>query len=257
MLDLERIREDLASLLGDGVRNPPPPPRLARPPAPKGAAELAPFIDHTLLKADATAADVRRICGEARAHGFASVCVNAGRVALAARELAGAKSLPIAVVGFPLGATSTAAKAFEARQAVADGAREIDMVLDVGALKDRDLARVLADVAAVVDAARPVPVKVILETGFLSDEEKAVASILSRAGGAAFVKTSTGFGPGGATAEDVALLRAAVGPDLGVKASGGVRTSDDAFRMIAAGADRIGASASVAIVTGGAGKSGY
>lgn len=257
MIDLEPIRAHLVSVLGDRVRNPPPPPRLARPPAPTGPAGLAPFIDHTLLKADARADDVRRVCAEARAHGFASVCVNAGRVALAARELAGSPVLPIAVVGFPLGATSSAAKAFEARQAVADGAREIDMVLDVGALKDRDLARVLDDVAAVVDAVRPVPVKVILETGLLTDEEKAIGSLLSRAGGAAFVKTSTGFGPGGATAADVALMRAAVGPELGVKASGGVRTAADALAMVAAGADRIGASASVAIVTGGTGTGTY
>lgn len=248
MIDLDRIRADLVAALGDRVRHLPPPPALRRPPVPRRPADLAPFLDHTLLKPEARADDLRRICAEARRHGFATVCVNSGRVALAAEALAGSPVLPIAVVGFPLGAASTAAKAFEARQAVADGAREIDMVLDVGALKDRDLAHVLDDVAAVVEASRPHPVKVILETGLLTDEEKAIASILSRAGGAAFVKTSTGFGHGGATAEDVALLRAAVGPELGVKASGGIRTAADAFRMIEAGADRIGASASVAIV---------
>jgi deoxyribose-phosphate aldolase len=257
MIDLERIRAELVAAVGDRVRNPPPAPRVSRPPPPATPAELAPFIDHTLLKADARAEDVRRVCAEARVHRFASVCVNAGRVALAAEALAGSSVLPIAVVGFPLGATSTAAKACEAGRAVADGAREIDMVLDVGALKDRAFARVLDDVAAVVAAVRPVPVKVILETGLLSDEEKAIACLLARAGGAAFVKTSTGFGPGGATAEDVALMRAAVGPELGVKASGGVRTAADALRMVAAGADRIGASASVAIVTGGTGTGGY
>jgi deoxyribose-phosphate aldolase len=249
MIDLERIRAELVAAVGDRVRNPPPAPRVSRPPPPATPAELAPFIDHTLLKADARAEDVRRVCAEARVHRFASVCVNAGRVVLAAEALAGSSVLPIAVVGFPLGATSTAAKAC--------GAREIDMVLDVGALKDRAFARVLDDVAAVVAAVRPVPVKVILETGLLSDEEKAIACLLARAGGAAFVKTSTGFGPGGATAEDVALMRAAVGPELGVKASGGVRTAADALRMVAAGADRIGASASVAIVTGGTGTGGY
>jgi deoxyribose-phosphate aldolase len=214
------------------------------------AADLAPYIDHTLLKAEATAAEVEKLCAEARQYGFATVCVNSAQVATAARALAGSSVLPIAVVGFPLGAVLPAAKAFEAREAVRAGAREIDMVLNLGALKAKDYALVSRDIAAVVEAARPHPVKVILETSQLSQDEKVVACALAKAAGAAFVKTSTGFSGGGATVEDVALLRRIVGDDLGVKASGGVRTTDDALRMLAAGANRLGASASVAIVTG-------
>jgi deoxyribose-phosphate aldolase len=212
--------------------------------------ELAPFIDHTLLKPDATEADVVRLAEEARAHGFATVCVNAAHVAAAARVLEGSRTLPIAVVGFPLGATLSSAKAFEAREAVRAGAREIDMVLNVGALKGRDYARVGEDIRAVVEASRPYPVKVILETSLLTREEKIAACVLARAAGAAFVKTSTGFSTAGATVEDVALMREVVGPQMGVKASGGIRSAEDALRMIRAGANRLGASASVAIVSG-------
>jgi deoxyribose-phosphate aldolase len=158
--------------------------------------------------------------------------------------------VPIAVVGFPLGASLPSAKAFEAREAIRAGAREIDMVLNVGALKSRDYAQVHQDIAAVVDACRPLPVKVILETALLTDEEKVLACALSKAAGASFVKTSTGFGPGGATAEDVALMRRVVGEDVGVKASGGVRSAEDAMKLLRAGANRLGASASVAIVSG-------
>ena len=168
----------------------------------------------------------------------------------AARLLAGCQTVPIAVVGFPLGAALTSAKAFEAREAVRQGAREIDMVINIGALKSKDYALVLEDIRAVVEASRPAPVKVILETSQLTRDEKIISSALSKAGGAAFVKTSTGFGGGGATAEDVALMRAVVGPEMGVKASGGVRNLEDAQKMLQAGADRLGASASVAIVTG-------
>jgi deoxyribose-phosphate aldolase len=220
------------------------------------AAELAPYIDHTLLKADATCDELRKLCEEARRHGFATVCVNAANVAFCAAELAGSAVKAIAVVGFPLGAGTAAAKAFEAQDAVRLGAQEVDMVINVGALKSRDYVTVLEDVRAVVAAAQGRPVKVILETGALDRDQKIIACALAKAGGAAFVKTSTGFGTGGATVEDIALMRQIVGDDLGVKASGGVRTTEDARKLIAAGASRIGASASVAIVTGAGGKAG-
>ena len=213
------------------------------------ADDIAGMIDHTLLKADATSDDVRKLCEEARKFRFASVCVNTGFVPLARRLLQGSGVMVCAVVGFPLGAMAPAAKAFEAREAVRHGAEEIDMVINQGALKSRDYAVVHDDIRKVVEAARPARVKVILETGALSQEEKVIAITLSKVAGAHFVKTSTGFGPGGATAEDIALMRKLVGPEMGVKASGGVRTCDDATKMRAAGADRIGASASVAIVT--------
>jgi deoxyribose-phosphate aldolase len=216
----------------------------------RSPADLAPYIDHTLLKPEARAEDVVKLAEEARKHGFATVCVNSTHVATAARVLAGATTVPIAVVGFPLGASLPSAKAFEAREAIRAGAREIDMVLNVGALKSRDYALVHQDITAVVDASRPLPVKVILETALLTDEEKVLACALSKAAGAAFVKTSTGFGPGGATAEDVALMRRVVGEDVGVKASGGIRSAEDAMKMLRAGANRLGASASVAIVSG-------
>ena len=212
--------------------------------------DIAPFIDHTLLNPDATREQVQKLCEEARRYGFATVCVNSSNIPLAARLLAGSSVVPIAVVGFPLGAAVTASKAFEAREAVRSGAREIDMVINIGALKSRDYRLVSDDIAAVVRASGPAPVKVILETSKLTDDEKIVGCALSKAAGAAFVKTSTGFGGGGATAEDVALMRRIVGDDMGVKASGGVRTTEDAQKMLAAGASRIGASASIAIVTG-------
>lgn len=210
------------------------------------------MIDHTLLKPEATAGDIRRVCAEAREHGFASVCVNGSHVALAAELLRGSKVKPIAVVGFPLGAGASRAKAFEASDAVAHGAQEIDMVLNIGALKAGDTALVDSDIRSVVVAVEPVPVKVILETGLLADDEKVTACELAKAAGAAFVKTSTGFGPGGATEHDIRLMRKTVGDAMGVKASGGVRSRDDAERMIAAGASRLGTSGGVAIVTGGA-----
>jgi len=210
---------------------------------------LAGMIDHTLLKADATSDDIRKLCDEARKFHFASVCVNSGNVARAKALLAGSGVMVCAVVGFPLGAMASSAKGYEAREAVRAGADEIDMVLNVGALKSRDYATVLDDIRKVVEGARPAKVKVILETGMLTDEEKAIAVSLAKAAGAHFVKTSTGFGPGGATVEDIAMMRRLVGAELGVKASGGVRTHDDAEKMRAAGASRIGASASVAIVT--------
>ncbi|MEW5737891.1 MAG: deoxyribose-phosphate aldolase [Myxococcota bacterium] len=212
--------------------------------------DIAPFIDHTLLKPEATAAEVVKLCEEAKKYGFATVCVNSINVGTAARALAGSSVLPIAVVGFPLGAALPSAKAFETREAVRCGAKEIDMVINIGALKARDYALVQKDIELVVAAAKPWPVKVILETSQLTQEEKIIGCALSKAAGAAFVKTSTGFSSGGATAEDVALMRRIVGDDMGVKASGGVRSTEDAMKMITAGANRIGASASIAIVLG-------
>lgn len=214
----------------------------------EGTENLAQYIDHTLLKPDATQEELKRICDEARKHHFATVCVNSTNIGLTAEYLKGSDVKPIAVVGFPLGASATATKAFETREAVKAGAREIDMVINIGALKGTDYAFVLKDILAVVDAAKPYPVKVILETSNLTEEEKIIGCALSKAGGAAFVKTSTGFGSGGATVADVQLMRKVVGPEMGVKASGGIRTYEDASKMIAAGATRIGASASVAIV---------
>jgi deoxyribose-phosphate aldolase len=214
------------------------------------SADIAPFIDHTLLKPDATVDEVLKLCDEAKKYGFATVCLNSVNIGTAARALAGSNVKPIAVVGFPLGAGLASAKAFETREAVRCGAREIDMVINIGALKAKDYALVQHDIAQVVNAAKPHPVKVILETSQLTQEEKIIGSALSKSAGAAFVKTSTGFGGGGATAEDVALMRRIVGEDMGVKASGGVRSTEDAMKMMAAGANRLGASASVAIVLG-------
>jgi len=218
--------------------------------------ELAARIDHTLLKADAREADLHKLCEEAREHGFATVCVNSEWIPLCAKLLSGAKTVPITVVGFPLGASLSSVKAFEAREAIRLGAGEVDMVLAVGALKDGNVAYVEQDIRAVVEACGSTPVKVILETSLLSREEKILACRLAKKAGAAFVKTSTGFSTGGATVEDIRLMREAVGPNLGVKASGGVRTLADAQAMLEAGATRIGASASVAIVKGLASTSG-
>ncbi|NVJ22659.1 MULTISPECIES: deoxyribose-phosphate aldolase [Myxococcus] len=216
----------------------------------RSAADLAPYIDHTLLKPEAREEDVVKVAEEARRYGFATVCVNSSHVATVARILAGSSTVPIAVVGFPLGAALSSAKAFEAREAIAAGAREIDMVVNIGALRAKDHIAVFLDIAAVVEASRPYPVKVILETTLLTRDEKVFACLLSKSAGAAFVKTSTGFSSGGATVEDVELMRSTVGDGVGVKASGGVRSSEDAMNMLRAGANRLGASASVAIVTG-------
>jgi deoxyribose-phosphate aldolase len=217
------------------------------------------MIDHTLLKPDATRDDVVKLCEEARKYKFASVCVNTHWVPLCKALLANSGVMVCTVVGFPLGAMSPNAKAYEAREAVRQGASEIDMVLNIGALKSKDYESVFEDICRVVKASRPAAVKVILETSSLDEEEKIIACSLAKLAGAAFVKTSTGFGKGGATVEDVALMRRIVGAEMGVKASGGVRTREDAEKMRLAGANRIGASASVAIATGkveGA-KSGY
>jgi deoxyribose-phosphate aldolase len=210
---------------------------------------IAALIDHTILKADATRAEVVKVCREARQYSFASVCVNPYWVPLVRAELAGSRVKVCTVVGFPLGATSTESKAAEAAIAVRDGAQEVDMVINVGALKSGDQDAVKADIQAVVKASHPKAiVKVILETALLDDNQKSLACMLSKAAGADFVKTSTGFGPSGATAHDIALMRHAVGPEMGVKASGGIRTLQDLQSMTAAGATRIGASASVKIV---------
>lgn len=211
---------------------------------------IASYIDHTLLKPEATQAQIMQLCAEAREYQFASVCVNPTHVKLCAQLLSGSGVDTCTVVGFPLGANSEAVKAFETREAVALGATEVDMVINVGALKSKNYAAVLDDIVAVTKAAHEggAIVKVIIEAALLTDEEKVIACQLSRAAGVEFVKTSTGFGPGGATVADVALMRQTVGPDMGVKAAGGVRTLQDAQAMIAAGATRIGASASIAIV---------
>ena len=214
--------------------------------------QLSHMIDHTLLKPEATQDQIAQLCFEARKYGFASVCVNPTNVKLCAKLLQGTDIDVCTVVGFPLGATPTDVKVFETQQAIREGATEVDMVLNVGALKSRDYELVRQDIASVARAchAGNAILKVIIEAALLTDEEKVVACQLSKVAGADFVKTSTGFGPGGATPEDVALMRKVVGPSIGVKAAGGIRTFEDAQRMIAAGASRLGASASVKIVQG-------
>jgi len=211
---------------------------------------VAALIDHTILKPEATRADVAKVCREARQYNFASVCVNPYWVPLVRAELAGSPVKVCTVVGFPLGATSTEAKVAEAAAAVRAGAQEVDMVINVGALRSGDHEAVKLDIAQVVKVSHEAGaiVKVILETALLDDNQKAVACTLSKLAGADFVKTSTGFGPSGATAHDIALMRSVVGPEMGVKASGGIRTLHDLQTMTAAGATRIGASASVKIV---------
>lgn len=218
--------------------------------------KLASMIDHTLLKPDATQAELTKICTEAKEYHFATVCVNSSNIPFVARLLKGSSVKPIAVVGFPLGAATSQAKAFEAKEAIHSGAEEIDMVINIGALKSKDYKIVYEDIKQVVEASKPYAVKVILETSSLDHDEKVLACALSKTAGAAFVKTSTGFASGGATVEDIALMRKIVGENMHVKASGGIRTKEDAEKMVNAGADRIGASASVAIVTGKQTKTG-
>jgi len=223
---------------------------LQAPSGPPLGGEIARWIDHTLLKPEATRPQVRLICQEALEYGFASVCVNPGFVPLVAETLAGSPVEVCTVIGFPLGASLTAAKAAETGLAIEAGATEVDMVLNIGALKGQAYDQALADIQAVVRVAREqnVLVKVILETALLTREEKIMACLLCQEAGADFVKTSTGFSSGGATCEDVTLMRRVVGPQMGVKASGGIRTYADAVAMIRAGANRLGASAGVAIV---------
>jgi deoxyribose-phosphate aldolase len=215
----------------------------------KGCNAIARYVDHTLLKPNATQEEVAKLCEEARAFCFASVCVNPSYVHLAARLLKGSGVMVCTVVGFPLGSTTPTVKAIEARDAIANGADEIDMVINVGALKSGNDALVRDDIRAVREATRGKTLKVILETSLLSDQEKVRACKLSKEVGADFVKTSTGFSTGGATVEDIRLMRETVGPLMGVKASGGIRDTAAAKAMISAGASRLGTSASVAIVT--------
>jgi deoxyribose-phosphate aldolase len=210
--------------------------------------KLAKYIDHTLLKTDATEAQIKQLCAEAREHHFATVCVRPEWVKFCRTLLKGSDVKTITVISFPHGTDSTDAKVAETKKALKDGAEEIDMVIDVPKLKARKLRSIYRDIRKVVQAAGKVPVKVIIETCLLTNEEKIIASALAKAARAAFVKTSTGFSTAGATAEDIALMRATVGPKMGVKASGGIRTYADAKKMIDAGATRVGASASVAIV---------
>lgn len=214
--------------------------------------DLAGFIDHTLLAPDADSAAIDELCDEAVEHGFASVVVNPTWVKRAAQRVKGSDVKVASVVGFPFGASMPEIKAMETRRAIRDGAGEIDMVINVGAVKSAQYDLVRTDIAKVSDACHESGVlnKVIIEASYLSDEEKVIASRLAKEAGADFVKTSTGFGPGGATVFDVALIREAVGPEIGVKAAGGIRTAEDLSEMVAAGATRIGASAGVAILAG-------
>lgn len=212
--------------------------------------ELAAYFDHTLLKPEATAEQIKRLCQEALEYGFFGVCVNPCYVSLAREYTAGSEVRVCTVVGFPLGATLPEVKAYEAEQAIARGAEEVDMVMNIGALKGKDFRLVREDIAAVVQAAHDhsVAVKVILEMALLEEAEKVKACELALEAGADFVKTSTGFGPGGATVEDVRLMRRVVGNRMGVKAAGGIATLDQALAMLEAGASRIGASRSVKIM---------
>lgn len=211
---------------------------------------IAKMIDHTALKPETTKEMIVKLCQEAKEYQFASVCVNPYWVQLSSNELKGTGIDVCTVIGFPLGANTSETKAFETKNAIANGATEVDMVINVGALKSGDLYTVEADIRSVVEASGDVLVKVILETCLLTKEEIVTVSELSVKAGADFVKTSTGFSTGGATAEDIALMRKTVGPEIGVKASGGVRTKEDVMVMIDAGASRIGASAGVSIVSG-------
>ncbi len=214
-------------------------------------AQMAQYIDHTLLKPEANRAALDKLCEEAILHGFKAACVNSGWVAYVAEKLKGTNIAVCSVIGFPLGAMCFPAKAFEARQAVEDGAQELDMVLNIGAMKSGDIKAVEQDIQAVrLEANSPIILKVIIETCLLTDDEKIRACEIAKNAGADFVKTSTGFSTGGATMEDVALMSKTVGTEMGVKASGGIKDFETAAAMIAAGATRIGAGAGVAIVSG-------
>lgn len=239
------VSQALATVQGEGEHIPTSPAQHTL-----SAAEAAGMIDHTLLKPDATETQIRALCQEAKQYKFASVCVNPTWVSLCRNLLADSPVKVCTVVGFPLGATLPEAKSFEAERAVQAGAHELDMVINIGRLKSGDHQIVFQDVAAVVAVARRTGalVKAIIETALLTQDEKVAACVLAQAGGVDFVKTSTGFSGGGATPADVALMRRVVGPNLGVKAAGGVRTAQDFQMMVAAGATRIGASAGVQIV---------
>ncbi len=219
---------------------------------------IASMIDHTLLKPEGTRAQIEKLCKEALQYSFASVCVNPTNVIQAAEMLKGSSVKVCTVIGFPLGANTSEVKAFETENAIANGAEEVDMVINIGRLKDKDYEYVKNDIAAVVNAAKGKALtKVIIETCLLTEEEKVKVCELAKEAGADFVKTSTGFSTGGATPEDIALMRKTVGPEMGVKASGGVRSSEDAEAVIKAGATRIGASASIAICEGKVSNSSY
>jgi deoxyribose-phosphate aldolase len=219
--------------------------------------ELNKYIDHTLLKPEAQSAQIEKLCKEAREHHFFSVCVNTSYVKQCAELLRGSDVKVCCVVGFPLGAMDTASKAFETRTAIANGAGEIDMVVQIGALKDRRLDYVRDDIKAVVQAASGVKVKVIIETSLINDEEKTLACKAALDAGAHFVKTSTGFAGGGATVEDVKLMKSVVGDKMEVKASGGVKSAEQALALIHAGATRLGTSSGVALVQGQQSQGGY
>ncbi|MDC0255054.1 deoxyribose-phosphate aldolase [Bacteriovoracales bacterium] len=219
--------------------------------------KLASYIDHTLLSSTATKEDIKRICSEAKKYGFATVCINPGNISLAAEELDGSPVKICTVIGFPLGASTTKMKAFETRDALDNGAQEIDMVINIGKLKSKDYQYVLSDIEEVVKTAAPHIVKVIIETSLLNQEEKIIACSLSKVAGAHFVKTSTGFSGGGALVKDVELMKKVVGPEIEVKASGGIRSRKDAEKMIAAGATRLGTSGGPAIIEGHQTKKDY
>jgi len=214
-------------------------------------ASLAAYIDHTLLKPESSIEEVRKICDEAKKHKFASVCVNPSYIRFVASQLEGSGVTPCCVIGFPFGTHTPEAKKFEAQEAIQNGAKELDMVINIGAVKSNDWQLVKRDIQAVVEAAKgKAGVKVIIETALLTDEEKVKACAVSKIAGADFVKTCTGFAGGGATVEDIELMRKTVGPEMGVKASGGVRTYETAVKMIKAGANRLGATAGIAIISG-------
>lgn len=220
--------------------------------------ELAKMIDHTLLKPDATGDMIDTLCQEAKEYNFASVCINPNWVSRSYEILKNTDVKVCTVIGFPLGATTKEVKAFETKNSIENGATEVDMVINIGALKSKQYDIVEADIRAVVEAAKgKALVKVILETGLLTDDEKVKACELSKKAGADFVKTSTGFGHGGATSEDIKLMRETVGPELGVKASGGIRDYETAARMVEAGANRLGASSGIAILNGSVSDSDY
>jgi deoxyribose-phosphate aldolase len=239
----EQVQQKVHAVLSAPIQPTPPIERI-------GAEELARKIDHTLLKPEATSGQIRALCQEALAYHFAAVCIQPTYVTLCRELLQGTDVAVDTVVGFPLGATLPEVKAYEAQRVIAAGASEVDMVLNVSALKSTDYELVIEDVGAVVQAchARSAVLKVIIEAALLTDEEKVAACMLAQRAGADYVKTSTGFGPGGATVEDVSLMRHTVGPEMGIKAAGGIRTYADALAMIGAGATRIGASAGVKIV---------
>ena len=256
---IERIVAEVVARMGQQGSAAKAAPASVKPLEPSIApAELAKYIDHTLLRPEAPTSAFDKVCQEALQHRFYSVCVNSCRAAYVARKLQGTGVKVCAVVGFPLGAMTSRSKAFEAREAISDGAAEIDMVVNVGLLKSGDLAAVEEDIRAVRRATRGTTVlKVIIETALLTQDEKVIACELAKKAGADFVKTCTGFSGGAASVEDVALMRRAVGSAMGVKASGGVRTYKGAVALIGAGANRLGCSASVAIVTGGDPGAGY